>query len=177
MTQRTYSELTALLADNNTGDISPQDLRDFLESSLAPHGSLYMASPVETVINTQGVYEKVNGVTAATADSYLITADTAGRLTYTGASPRHFHLVASVSMTCESNNQILSFRMALNGVTMPESQLRRKVGTGTDIGSTALHADAMLSQGDYLELYVANNTSAANVTIQDLYMFAMGMMM
>lgn len=176
MTQRTYAELTTLFADNTTGDISPQDLRDFLDSVRSPHGQVHLTAPVETSITQIGTYVKVSGTFGLDAHNHLTTPDTTGRITYTGTSQRHFHLVSSVSMTCAANNQTVSFRIAVNGTTDPSTQLRRRIGTGTDIGSTALHGDEVLTTNDYVELYVANLTSTANITIQDCYFFMVGML-
>lgn len=175
MTQRTYSELIAQFPDNTTGLITPADMRDFIDSVRSPHGQVHLTAPVETSITQIGTYVKVNGTFGLDAHNHLTTPDTTGRITYTGTSARHFHLVSSISMTCAANNQIVSFRIAVNGVTDAATQLRRKIGTGTDIGSTALHGDEVLSQNDYVELYVANLTSTANITIEDCYLFAVGM--
>lgn len=174
MTQRSYSEIIALFPDNLAGLISEQDLRDFVDSVYPPYGSLSMGTPAETTISGIGDFVKAAGTTVV-GNSNNMTPDTSGRITYDGASDRHFHIVCSISMTCASNLQTLAFRIAKNGTTIAASQLRRRVNTGTDIGSTAVHADVMLSTGDYLELYVANNSSTANLTIEDLYLFCMGM--
>lgn len=174
MTQRSYAELIALYADNTTGDISPQDLRDFVDSVRAPHASLSISASAETTINVIDQYEKVAGTTVAGAHSHLMTANTAGRITYNGTSDRHFHMVASIAMTSAANNQTIAFRLAKNGTTLADTMIERRVGTGTDIGALAIHGDTVLSTNDYIELYVTNETSTANVTINDLYMFAMG---
>lgn len=175
MTQRTYSELITQFPDNTTGLITPADMRDFIDSVEVPHGRVSLATPVETDITQIGLYTKVNGIFVAGPYSHLTTPDTTGRITYIGPSQRHFHLVTSVSMTCAGNNQTVSFRMAVNGTTDASTQLRRRIGTGTDIGSTALHGDELLTTNDYVELYVANLTSTANITIQDCYFFMVGM--
>jgi len=35
----------------------------------------------------------------------------------------------------------------------------------------------MLAQNDYLEMHVTNNTNTNNITVERLYLFAMGMPM
>jgi hypothetical protein len=175
MTQRSYSEVIAQFPDNGTGEISPQDLRDFVDSVRAPHASFSLGAVAETPITVIDQYEKVVDTSVAGAHSHLMTADTACRITYNGTSPRHVHIVASIAMTAASNNQTIAFRIAVNGTTLPESMIERRVGTGSDIGAVAIHADALLNENDYIELYVANETSTANVTVNDLYMFVMGM--
>ena len=51
------------------------------------------------------------------------------------------------------------------------------MGTGSDLGAASLHADATLSSGDYLELKCTNDTSASTITVQNLYLYVMGMIM
>lgn len=174
MTQRSYAEILALFPNNTSGDISEQDLRDYVDSVKPPFGSLSIDTPAATTIVTPGTFVKAAGSTIA-GGSYLMTPDTSGRITYNGASDRHFHIVASVSMTCAANNQTAALRIAKNGVTIAASQLRRQIATGADIGSTALHADTTLSTDDYLELYLTNQTSTGTITVQDFYFYCMGM--
>lgn len=176
MTQRTYDELIALYPDNTTGLISPQDLRDLVDSVRAPHGRVHMSTPAATTIGTPGTFVKVAGTFALDSHFHLTTPDTTGRVTYNGTSPRHCHVVCSLSMTCAGNNQDIAIRLAVNGNTDPATQARRKIGTGTDIGSTAIHGDALLNANDYIEVYVTNLTSTASITVQDCYLFVIGML-
>lgn len=176
MTQRTYSELVALFPDNTSGAISPQDIRDFLESVRTVHGSLNLVTPAATTINVAGTYELINGVMVSGTHNALMTADASGRLTYNGASERHFHIVASISMTSQNNNQTVGFRIARNGVSDPVTQIRRRVGTGSDVGAVAIHGDEVLSNGDYIEVFATNYTSTGSLTVEDFYFFAMGML-
>lgn len=68
-TKRTLSALTALYADNNDGDISAQDLRDFLISA---HGSRY--------VNTSAI---ASSDTADTDDDVMLVDASAGAVTIT----------------------------------------------------------------------------------------------
>lgn len=175
MTQRSYSELIALLPDNTSGLISPSDMRDVVDSVRQPHAGLYESTPVNTTIAVPGTYYKAAGTFIAQPHSNLMTADTTGRITYNGISDRHFHIVCSISMTCASNNQDLAFRIAKNGVTDESSEGDRKVGTGSDVGAIAIHADLQLATNDYIELFVTNKTSTALVTLTNMYLFIVGM--
>lgn len=105
------------------------------------------------------------------------------RLRYIGADSRHMHIAVSIMMTAATNNQITRWRVAhyddsgTSLTTNVASEVQRKVGTATDIGSTALHADLMMDQNDYLELHVANGTGTSNITCDLMYLFALGMLM
>ena len=174
MTQRTYDELIALYPDNTTGLISPQDLRDLVDSVRAPHGRVHLVTPAATTIGTPGTFVKAAGTFGIDSHFHMTTPDSTGRITYNGTSPRHCHIVCSLSMTCSGNNQDVAFRIAVNGVTDATTQARRKIGTGADIGSTAIHGDELLNQNDYIELYVTNLTSTASITVEDCYLFVIG---
>jgi len=177
-TQRTAAELLALFADNQTaGAISANDVRDFIASVTLPYGGGYMeGNATATTINTIDVFEDVAGTITANSSLRDITCSAGGVLTYTGAPVRHFHVVTNLSMTAASNNQVIKFAWYKNGTTKLPAELHRKVGTGTDVGAASIHTDAMLSTGDTLQLKVANGTSTANVSIEYLYAFIMGML-
>lgn len=175
-TVRTVAQLQALLADNVSGDISPQDIRDFLVSCAPPYGTMSRLVAAPTTISTPGTYVKAAGTTQLdTANLFDMPAD--NRLRYIGTAQRHFHVVVSVSFTVIGNNDVVGLKVAKNGAVIDNSIQRRKVGTGTDIGSTAIHADVAMSQNDYLELFVTNETAAENIQVDELYFFAQGMLM
>lgn len=178
-TRRSLTALQALLADNNTGAISPQDVRDLLVSAAPPYGSIYLSSSSETSIGGIGTWTKAAGTTTST-NLKEFTMPASNRLTYTGTPDVHVHVAVSVSMTSASNNQTVGLRIGKNGsaagTDAVASEVRRFVSTGADIGSTAIHFDTMMSTNDYLELFVANHTSTGNLTIGYMYFFALGML-
>ena len=178
-TARIKSALQALLADNTTGDISAQDVRDVVESIYPGHGAMYISSAAATTIGSASTYVKVAGTTTATnLSNFSMAAD--NRLTYTGTPDVHVHVAVSLSMTSGSSNQVVRFRVGKTGSTAGAdavaSTIARKIGTGTDIGSTAVHFDGAMSTNDYLELFISNETGANNVTIDFMYFFIFGMM-
>jgi len=178
-TARIKSDLAALFADNTTGDISAQDLRDFLESVYPGHASMYVSSSAATTIGSASTYVKVAGTTTSTNLSNF-TMPANNRLTYTGTPDIHVHVVVSVSMTSGSSNQVVGFRVGktgdATGTDAVASTVQRKIGTGTDIGSTAVNFDTAMSTNDYLELFISNETGANDVTCAFMYMFIFGMM-
>ena len=144
---------------------------DFIPS-IASTG--YSGNATATVISVATTYYVVAGTLVESYTSSDMTTDAAGKITYTGTVDKHFHIVSNFDMTSASSNQIISFQWFKNGSTAISPPVKRKIGTGSDIGAASLHADAMLSQNDYLELKVTNDTSATNVTVQNLYLFAWG---
>lgn len=178
-TRRTLSDLQTLLADNTTGAISAQDIRDVLFSASPPHATMYITSPAATTVSQTSTYVKVAGTTAST---YLKEFDMPAnnRLRYIGTPVIHVHCAITVDVTTASNNQLASFRIAKNGVATGDdavaSTVDHKTGASTDVISTALHYDTMMSYGDYLELFCANETTASNMTIPHMYFFVLGML-
>lgn len=165
---------TGLFKDNTTGDISPADLQDLVESLHPSFGSLYFSTPSATTISVATTYYKAAGTTTS-VNLHRFTMPSDNRLTYTGTPDIHVHIACSISITAGAASQEVAFRMAKNGTTLAHSEISLVHGTGADVGSTALHSDVSLSTNDYLELWVTNSTSTASVTVQSGYLFAMGM--
>lgn len=180
-TSRSLATLATLLADNTTKDISPQDLRDMLASLTPPYGSFHIHPdidpPVETPIAVTGVYEKAEVYGAAPGTLRDFTVGTDGRLTFTGVADRHFHIAATLNLTCGVPNQIVGACIAKNGVAIDESQTRVVITAGSSIVTMALHYDLMLTTNDYIEVWLANHSTGNGLTVEYFYFFAMGMIM
>jgi len=99
-----------------------------------------------------------------------------GRLTYTGKTLMHIHAACTISFTCGSNNQTVYFRIGRNGATDSASEVQYRIGTGSDVGSTAMHLVTSMQQGDYLSLFVRNGTGANDVTMQVANLQAVAML-
>jgi hypothetical protein len=139
-----------------------------------PHGRFSMSASSATTIAVAGTYYKAAGATVAGhMNNMSMPAD--NRLQYNNPDRKHFHIATSVSFTTTGASQTVSMKIAKNGTPNDATIVSRLVGTGTDIGSTALHSDEELGMGDYLELWVTNETSTNSVTIDELYFFAVGM--
>lgn len=177
-TQRSLSDLlTNLFQDGQSaGAITPQDVRDLIESLSPPYGGLSFVTPAATTIGTPGTLVKAAGTTALT-NLRKFTMPVDNRLVYTGVPDRHFHIAMSMSVTTAGTNDDVSIAIAKNGVVVAHSKLTRFMATGTDHGSTASHADFMLSTNDFIELFTTNEDTTSDVTIQQGYLFAVGMIM
>lgn len=171
-TVRTLAALKTLLADNTTGLISPQDLRDLLVSLIPGHGSIYISAPAATTIAQAGTFVKAAGTTTAAHLDTAFDMPADNRLRYVGATAVHATVSVTLSFTCAGNNQDLAFQIHKNGDPVTGSHISVKIGTGTDERSTALHVDADLAQNDYLEVWITNATGTAAVTLTHLYLHA-----
>lgn len=176
-TQRESSDLlTSLFVDGQAdGAITAGDIRDLIVSLLTPFGSIgFAGNATETTISVSGTFYVVAGTYVAGGSPRGFTESTGGVLTYTAAPDRHSHIVSNLDMTAASSNQEVSFQWHKNGSPIGYP-VTRKVGTGTDVGALSVHADAMLSTNDYLDLRVTNLTTASNVTVGNCYCYIMGM--
>ena len=120
---------------------------------------------------------KFGGATALTAGGYEFDNGGAdnGRLRYTGATTRMFHVAGSVSFS-GGNSDTFTIMFAKNGTVVSTSSVAmRKMGTGGDVGSTAIHGFVTLATNDYLEVNFGNLTDADDPTVHSLNVFAMGM--
>ena len=172
-TARTSADLlTNIFPDGQAaGAITAQDIRDFVVSVKPAHAACSMATPAATTITVAGTYYKAAGATTFDADTDSFDDDlgTSNRLKYIGAPDRHCEIIATISMTCGSSNQVLGFKLAVNGVVVDDSVSRRKVGTSSDVGGITLAAHADLSTNDYIEVWCTNETSTATVTLDNMH--------
>jgi hypothetical protein len=98
-----------------------------------------------------------------------------GRLRYTGATTRIFHVACTISVGPVTSNDQFVFGVARNGTVLSTSKVIQKTNNSGEIMSTALHVMVTLAQNEYLELYVGNMTAGRNVEIYSLNFFALGM--
>jgi hypothetical protein len=178
-TQRTVAAILALLADNTTGDISPQDLRDFAVSWRPSHGQIHVpaaAAAAVTVSNTSTYYEATAPAWTLSSGAHLFDESAGnGRLTYTGAEPIRAFVACSLSMTVAGSNDVIHWRLGLNSTSDPASEVQRKVGTGSDVGAVAVHLLETMTNGDYVSLWVRNATASDNVTVEVASIQVIGM--
>lgn len=174
-TQRTLADLISRLADNATGDVSPEDVRDIVETIRPRFGGLFITSAAPTLPSGVGVMTKASGTTTAT-NLHGFTMPASNRLQYNGTVAVHGHIALSVSMLSPSaNNQYVRIGIAKNGVVEASSILERKIANAADVGATALHTDVVMNPGDYLEIFLANDTSTNTIQLAYGYLFCMTM--
>ena len=176
-TRRTLAALQSLLADNESGAISAQDLRDFLVSATPVHGSLYVSTPVQTVIANPNEWTKTLGITT-TAGLDGFDSPVAGRLRYTGTPDVFVTVVCTLSFTSVGNNLTLDFRLVKNATTTGAdtvaSNIMQRVGTGADVASATLVFSGILSTNDYIELWVLDEDDDSNMTVESMNLTATG---
>lgn len=130
-------------------------------------GNMYITTAVQTVISSTGVPVKVLGTTTA-ASLFRMTSPSNNRLTYTGSKTRSFQVICSLTAIQPSTNKYFSFYIAKNGVILPESRQEVKLVNSTDQGPVTLSCRVSLAPNDYIEVWVENETSNTNLTVQTM---------
>ena len=163
-TMRSLATLATLLADNEASAISPQDIRDAILATVQPgYAEMYVSSSAATTLADTTTWVDAGGTfTLADANNWEMTEN--GRLYYTGAADREVNINASVSMTAAGVNVVVEWSIGVDGTVLTPSIIRRKIGTGSDVGAAAVIAHADISNGSYVSLMVRNITSATTVT-------------
>jgi ribulose 1,5-bisphosphate synthetase/thiazole synthase len=133
-----------------------------------PHCEMYISSAAATTISDTTTYFPSAGTFTNSVTHKDFTVTSAGRMTYTGPRRRMAHVFITIAMTSGGSNLTLHFKILKNGAEVDSSEAQRKIGTGTDIGSTALHSMITMDTDDYLELGIRNETSATDVTMDNL---------
>lgn len=137
-------------------------------------GALYFSSASATTIATAGTPVKAAGTTAAIAgmsastDSVDVTVATTNRLTYTGNARKRMLLNANVDLShadVEGATQRCGVQIYLNGSAITGAENRADVEAN---GRNNLSVSAVIEMGldDYVEIWVSNEESTANVTVQ-----------
>ena len=163
-TRRSVADLLDILADNSIGDISAQDLRDVLVSTMGVFGSIYFSDasvPLSigttptTVINfpSQGILQ---GVAANL---------TAGSMTISIAGQYKIDISSSFTATA---NIIAQLFCAING-TKSDLGFHRKVSSGGDVGAGSTAGSVTLSVGDVLTVVAESDSNSKTMTTVDLF--------
>lgn len=144
-----------------------------------PMGELYMAgNDVPTVFTDTGVFAKILGTTILST-GLLFTSPVSNQLMYSECkcATQHLHCGATISFSLTGRGgAIVEFRAVKNGnIHILPSIAVNKTGAGNDIRCVSSHFMVQLSVGDYIEMWVANNTNGSPVTVLNMSMFAYGL--
>lgn len=130
-----------------------------------PDGLLSMqGNATNTIIAVAGTPVLVAGAWAVELESQM-TGTTGGRLTYNGGKDAKLPITGSVSVEPVSGTNIqLSAYIAINGVAIANSKRTASASSGQP-SSITLPWQAVLSNGDYVEIWVANEDNTTNVLV------------
>lgn len=163
-TIRTRSAIVALLPDNTSGDISPQDLRDFLVSVWSVYGALsvynnassqsFNTTPSKVTawaIETSGA-----GVTvSASTDDITINTDGV------------FKVQAGLTLVSLNATTQYTFHIALNGVRVSGASASVEVQSANDVINLSIVHPVTCVSTDIISIYAeSDDAGGQNATIQ-----------
>lgn len=163
-TIRTVPELIALFADNVTGDISPQDSRDFIVSALGVYGGIALINGVTAQAGLDTTPVQLTGFTADTVASGVIPdqANDQIEVDIDGVYLGLFQISFS-----GSNNTTFTFEFYIDGVASNFAQDRRLNASG-DIGGASMFALATLTKAEIITIFVNADGAAKTLTAADM---------
>jgi len=156
----------SLVAGNGIDITSTDDYVTITQVGVAEYANVNMhGNSTETVITSTATPVKVAG-TFTVGDEAGYTGDTTGKITHTGSTARHI-INAIVSMTVASGtNHTVSMYIALNGTVIPSSKTTTTTSNGL-YRSLATFANLELDEGDYVEIFVRNESTTDNLIVLD----------
>jgi len=180
-TSRTVCDLvTNLFQDSQAaGSITPQDLRDFIETCQVKQGSIYLSTASSTTISGQANVTPsslTNMVAVETAGTFtLSTAPTAnefdmntdGQLRYTGTPTANVFFTASVMIEIDTAIVDKEVVMAVTkGGTIVTGAKIGGFSPATTVNSVPMSVSgfASMATNDYLNIFIGNVDSTDNLT-------------
>lgn len=155
-TVRSISDILLLLADNTSGAISPQDLRDAIVSVCGNHGELIGAGTVTGASSFKKFDQWTSGsgggcVAADHATNRRLTVSVAG--VYDAS-----YWVAGYVATSLSNIRVAA-RLAVNGTTVANTEGSEPTATNQPT-ALAFRGLLTLAPGDYVEAWIQSGTGS-----------------
>ena len=162
-TPRSLTSLQSLLADNATGEIGAQDLRDFLVSALGVYGSI-TCFEASTQQDNPDTGAKLTCFTTNGAANGTTPDHTNDQITINVAGVYDIYFQASFSGTSSSE---VRFRLRKGGTEQNYGCIR-KLGTAGDVGSASFIAPGIaLVATDVITVYVEQDTATDDLTVVD----------
>jgi hypothetical protein len=160
MTIRTNAALQTLFADNTAGAISPQDLRDFLDSIMGVYGSIVLASGVTGQTLATDTPEQLTEWTADGLSNGMTPAFGSDQITIDNSGDYEVAFQASFDGT---TGETFLFTLYKNGSPLsPILGCRRKTGTA-DVGSCSFIGQVALVATDILSIWIESDAAGTPV--------------
>lgn len=138
-------------------------------TNTAVNGQLYMqGNATATVISATSTFYKVLGTTSASADNSKYTHSN-NRLTNNANISRKYLIQCVLSFTSGSTHVCeFGFYDSKLGAIRTPSRTKATSNAGGRAENVSFACVVSHSNGDYLEIHCANNTSAQNLTVTDM---------
>lgn len=161
-TIRDRAAIIALLADNTSGDISPQDLRDFTVSTWGVYGGLsfYNKSATQSLNTTAATivaYDTTGGAdgTTVSTGSHNITVLSAGVWT----------VEAHMTLTAFNSGTLYSFHIAKNGTRISGATASLKTTDTTSYQNISIALTVSLVNTDIITVQGESDSGGGQTVI------------
>lgn len=138
-------------------------------TNTAVNGQLYMqGNATATVVSASNTFYKVLGTTTASSDNSKYTHAN-NRLTNNANISRKYLIQCVLSFSSGATHVCeFGFYDSKLGAIRTPSRTKSTANTGGRAENVAFACVVQHSNGDYLEIHCANNTSAQNITVSDM---------
>lgn len=136
-------------------------------------GSYYLTTPVSNTIAVAGDYYKMEGNTTPLTLRAFTHAD--NQLTFIGEQKTNFKIETNIFVLPSAlDTPTISVAIAINGTVLDESKMSNSVanvGTGIIVSTSAIYS---LSPNDYIEIFVANESTTGSILVSKANLTVIG---
>lgn len=156
----------SLVAGNGISITSTDNYVTITQTGVAEYANVSMhGNSTNTVISSTATPVKVAGTFIVGAEAGY-TGDTTGRITHTGNTARHIiNAIISLSVTSGTNHRV-SMYIAKNGTVLNDTKTTATTSSGL-YRSLATFANLELDDGDYVEIFVRNESTTDDLIVLD----------
>lgn len=141
--------------DTATGQLGAEDPMMHATGEVAFEN--FAAPYVRTCAVISAFYEIANSQTLLSNGDSMWDASIPGRMKYLGAGPTTFHGAYSFScILAAGSNDNVEAHVAVNGVKVANSAIRRKMSSTTEYNMITWHKIVVLNTNDYVSCFIAN---------------------
>lgn len=168
-TERDQATIRSLLADNVSGNISPQDMRDAIASlmgyaslALTPSGAPATMNTVGTSYDLIDIYDEI---VAQSSDVNIggSDADLTPDWRLVANSDGFFKVDFSASIDSSANNKLLTFRPFVNNA-VALTEIQQFMSNGPDIQIISFSGIGEFDPGDQIDMRVHIDSGTSNLT-------------
>ncbi|NEV93047.1 hypothetical protein G3567_02655 [Psychroflexus sp. YR1-1] len=128
----------------------------------------FSGNTTETTIATQDVFVKIEGVTTVIRQQRF-SSNVDNRIYYGGVDPITAKIFVVVSANAPKNNAGFSIAIAKNDSVPAVSPVATASSLSNDQSfQITLNSEIDLVSGDYIEVFIRNNTNTDNITVREL---------
>lgn len=169
-TIRTQAAILALFADNYTGEISPQDLRDFVVSTWRPDDGVYayISTPAPTTCTVAGTYYFVEGTFTNEVMEAWEVVPPLTYLGYEGTDGHYFKIDVHAAFTTDTANNLIHMALYKNGELQTNSIMATYLQLTSEESTISTTDVLQFSIGDTIEIKASASKAGSQITAVNL---------